>query len=509
MIDIINEKLKGYKISFNLESAVFNKDLRALSLSLVYPDECILSEDIRKTVKAEIYELLPDGIKTLNIKYKKNYFDDESIKQFVHDNFKKKLPIVRLDYSAINFDKSSSLITLDVEERFLNIINSSTILDETKSGLQKKYYSNFEIQITPTPNKVIEVKEEDAFVEDNSRESYIIELKSIEPYIGECIQDSPILMATMVEPDDAVCVAGKIRNFSEHKTKEKITEDGKVRPEKPYYTFEIFDYSGSLRVVYFPTKATLSKAEKLSNDQEVCIFGSLEESNFDAGLSLRPKLISLCTFEDGFFERVYTKPVPKKYRYIFPEEYKSEAQSNLFFTDEKITNPYLLDNTFVVFDLETTGTAYNRDKIIEIGAVKMVGGKLTETFSCLIDPEIHIPEDATKVNNITDDMVRGCYTIKDVLPDFFKFCENSIMVSYVIGFDFNFVSFVGKQLGYAFTHKTFDAFVLAKSKMKGVKNYKLTTIAKELGIDLENAHRAVFDAVAAAEVMRKLLKDAE
>ena len=72
MIDIINEKLKGYKISFNLESAVFNKDLRALSLSLVYPDECILSEDIRKTVKAEIYELLPDGIKTLDIKYKKN-----------------------------------------------------------------------------------------------------------------------------------------------------------------------------------------------------------------------------------------------------------------------------------------------------------------------------------------------------------------------------------------------------------------------------------------------------
>lgn len=509
MIDILNEKMKKYNISFNLESAVFNKDLRALSLSLVYPDEAILSEDIRMAVKKEVYALLPEGIKTLDIKYKKNYFDDESIKTFVQDYFKKRLPIVRFDLSSIEFDKTKSVINLNIEERFIKIVKESTIIDDLKLALSQRYYSTFDVLVTSTPNRVFEIEEDDTFVEDTSAEAYIIKLKSIEPYIGDVIQDSPLLMATMVEPSEAICVAGKIRNLREQKTKEKVLEDGKVRPEKPYYTFEIYDYSGSLKVVYFPNKATLPKAEKLANDLEVCIFGSLEESAFDAGLCVRPKVINLCTFEDGFFDRIYTKSVPKNYRYIFPEKYQSSSQSNLFITDDTITNPYLLDKTFVIFDLETTGTAYNRDKIIEIGAVKMVGGKLTETFSCLINPEMHIPDDATKVNNITDDMVAGCHTIGEVLPDFFKFCDGSIMVSYVIDFDFNFISYVGKQFGYAFTHKTFDAFVLAKEKMKGVRNYKLTTISKELGIDLDNAHRAVFDAVAAAEVMRKLLKNEE
>lgn len=509
MIEVINELLKEHNISFNLESAVFDTSLQALSLVLVYPDEDIITQDIQDKVKKIVYEVLPDGIKTLNIKYKKNYFDEEVVIATVLGVFKRVLPIVRLGEDSVEILKKEKIINIDIEERFATKVAESIVFDEVIKTLEKKYYTTFEINKTIVPNKILEVQEDDVFNDDISVASYKINLKSLEPYIGEVIQDPPILMATMVDPDEAVCVAGKIRNFREQKTKERVTEEGKVRPEKTYYTFEIFDYSGSLRVVYFPTKANLPKAEKLANDIEVCIFGSLEESNFDAGLTLRPKVINLCTFENGFFDTIYTKPVPEKYRYIFPESYKGESQSDLFTVEDKITNPYLLDNTFVIFDLETTGTAYNRDKIIEIGAVKMVGGKMTETFSCLVDPEMHIPEDATKVNNITDDMVSGAHTIKEVLPDFFKFCDGSIMVSYVIDFDFNFVSFVGKQLGYAFTHKTFDAFVLAKEKMKGVRNYKLTTIAKELGVVLDNAHRAVFDAVAAAEVMRKLLKDAD
>lgn len=509
MINIINDKLKDYNISFNLESAVFDTSLQALSLVLVYPDEDIITQDVQERVKKIAYEELPTGIKNLNIKFKKNYFDESTIKNAVLAVFKKVLPIVRLTEESLQVFKKEKTINIEIEERFSSMVSDSSVISDVIESLNKDYYTTFKIEKIIVPNKILEIEEDDVFNENIAVTSYKINLTSLEPFIGELIQDPPVLMATMVDPEDAVCVAGKIRNFREQKTKERVTEEGKVRPEKTYYTFEVYDYSGSLRVVYFPTKANLPKVEKLADDIEVCIFGSLEESNFDAGLTLRPKSINLCTFENGFFDTVYTKPVPEKYRYIFPEQYKGESQSDLFTVEDKITNPYLLDNTFVIFDLETTGTAYNRDKIIEIGAVKMTGGKMTETFSCLIDPEMHIPEDATKVNNITDDMVSGSHTIKEVLPDFFKFCDGAIMVSYVIDFDFNFISFVGKQLGYAFTHKTFDAFVLAKEKMKGVRNYKLTTIAKELGVVLDNAHRAVFDAVAAAEVMRKLLKDAD
>ena len=113
----------------------------------------------------------------------------------------------------------------------------------------------------------------------------------------------------------------------------------------------------------------------------------------------------------------------------------------------------------------------------------------------------------SKVNNITDDDVAGAPTLKEVMPDFFKFCDGCVLVSYVIDFDFGFIDYHGKSLGYAFQNKTDDAFVLAKSKLKGLHNYKLVTVAKHLGVSLENAHRAVFDAVATGEVMVKLLEN--
>ena len=131
---------------------------------------------------------------------------------------------------------------------------------------------------------------------------------------------------------------------------------------------------------------------------------------------------------------------------------------------------------------------------------------MTETFGCLIDPEIHIPEDASKVNNIFDEDVKGAYKIEQVLPEFLKFCEGSIMVSYVIGFDFNFILNNATTLGYSVNNETLDAFALAKERVKGVRNYKLTSVAKFLDVSLENAHRATNDAVAPAAVMIKLLK---
>jgi DNA polymerase III epsilon subunit family exonuclease len=262
-----------------------------------------------------------------------------------------------------------------------------------------------------------------------------------------------------------------------------------------------------MHVVYFPGKANLPKFTKLTDDSEIAIFGNLEDDKFSAGMTLRPKVINLCITKPGFYDIVYSLPVPKNYTKVFPEPYTSTEQENLFVQSTEIKNPYLLENDFVVFDLETTGVNYMNDKIIEIGAVKIVQGKLIETFGTLINPERHIPKDATKVNNITDDDVKDAPTLKEVMPDFFKFCDGCVLVSYVIDFDFGFIDYHGKSLGYAFQNKTDDAFVIAKNKLKGLHNYKLTTVAKHLNIALENAHRAVFDAVATGEVMVKLLEN--
>lgn len=506
LIDEINKALEKHNIQFIIESAVFDKTKSELQLLLIYPDDKMLTNDIQSLVKKTAVLALPDGVKIVDIKYRKNYYDESLIEKTVLEVIKKQIPIVSVMPGDIKLNKSTKKIDINIETKFLSVLEKNSLPETIQEQLEKEFFERFDVVIEYMPNRVVEVEADDVFEEDNLTENYKVNVKEKENYIGELIEDSPMLIATVAEATEGVTISGKIRFLNEQKTKPRIDENGKEKPERTYYTFEIYDYSGCMRVTYFPSKANLPKMEKLENGMELVIFGNVEEDAFTTGLTMRPKSINLCIFEDGFFEKIYSKPVPKNYSIVFPEPFVSTKQSNLFLQEDVVTNEYLLNNKFVVFDLETTGTVYNRDKIIEIGAIKIEDGKLTDTFSCLIDPEIHIPEEASKVNNIFDKDVAGCPTIEKVLPDFFKFCDGCIMVSYVIDFDFNFISHYGKMYGYTFTNETFDAFVLAKERVKGVKNYKLVTIAKELGVELENAHRAVFDAVATAEVMINLLR---
>ncbi len=507
LIEEINKELVKYNIQFIIESAVFDKTNKDLSLVLLYPDDVLLSADIQSLVKKTAVLALPEGVKSVDIKYRKNYYDEALIEESVIAIVKKHIPIVSINNGDVTLQKKEKSIVINIENKFTNVITKSGLIEKLQEQLEVEFYDKFDIKIDFIPNRVTEVTDDVVFEDDKYTDNYRVDVKEKEAYIGEAIEDQPILIATIAEAVESVAISGRIKFFTEQKTKARIDENGKEKPERTYYTFEVYDYSGSMRVAYFPSKANLPKMEKLENGMDVVLFGNIEEDSFSSGLTMRPKSINLCIFENEFFEKIYSKPVPKNYSIVFPEPFVSTKQSNLFSTEDSVTNEYLLNNTFVVFDLETTGTIYNRDKIIEIGAIKIEGGKLTETFSCLIDPEIHIPDDASKVNNIFDKDVEGCPTIEKVLPDFFKFCDGSIMVSYVIDFDFNFISHYGKLYGYTFTNETFDAFVLAKQRVKGVKNYKLVTIAKELGVELENAHRAVFDAVATAEVMLTLLKN--
>lgn len=509
LIDKINKKLEKENILFRMESAVYNPKLRTLQLNIEYDNNKMLSSKIKDIVNVVIREEIGENI-TTQIKYRKNFYDTDIIAEYITELLRQEYPIVNVKLKNIKYSNSdeSEVVTILLDESFADFVLTNDLKGFINTSLNANFHSVFEVQINYKKG-ILKVKEEKVdipafFMQNDS----LLEVKveSIEPYIGEFI-DAPIFpIASYTNPEEGIVVAGKVQNLKENKTKEKVDENGKTKPEKEYYTFELKDYSGAMRVVYFPGKANLQKFKKIADGSEIVLFGNLEEDKFSAGLSFRPKVINLCVLPNGFFERIYSKPVPKNYTNVHPEVYEQTEQSNLFAIEEEIKNPYLLENEFVVFDLETTGTNYQTDKIIEIGAVKVVNGKLTETFSTLVNPCCHIPEDATKVHGITDDDVKDAYTLDKVMPDFFKFCYNSVMVSYVIGFDFNFIDFHSRALGYTFTNKTDDAFVLAKSKLKGLRNYKLTTVAKTLNVTLDNAHRAVYDAVAAAEVMVKLIE---
>lgn len=160
----------------------------------------------------------------------------------------------------------------------------------------------------------------------------------------------------------------------------------------------------------------------------------------------------------------------------------------------------------VVFDIETTGFSNQHDKIIEIGAVKVADGVITERFSNFINPQVPIPFEITKLTGITDEMVLDADTVDVVLPKFLEFCEGCILVAHNARFDTGFIAKNAKDIGIDTDFTIVDTVGLARVLLPELHNFKLDTVAKELSVSLENHHRAVDDAGCTAEIYVKFLK---
>ena len=164
------------------------------------------------------------------------------------------------------------------------------------------------------------------------------------------------------------------------------------------------------------------------------------------------------------------------------------------------------DDPYVVFDIETTGFSPLTDKIIEIGAVKVVNGEITDKFSTFVNPDIPIPFRIEQLTSINDSMVLPAPKIDQVLPDFLKFCEGCALVAHNASFDVSFIAHNAEELGLPFDPTVLDTVTLARILLPQLNRYKLDTVAKALNVSLENHHRAVDDAGATAEIFVAFLK---
>lgn len=165
-----------------------------------------------------------------------------------------------------------------------------------------------------------------------------------------------------------------------------------------------------------------------------------------------------------------------------------------------------LDDTYVVFDLETTGFSPEKNHIIEIGAVKVVAGKIVDRFSSFVNPEVPIPYHIEELTSIKDDMVLDAPKIEEILPEFIGFCEGAIMVAHNADFDMSFIlkNCEWQEIKTDFT--IIDTVALARILLPNLNRFKLDTVAKALGVSLANHHRAVDDAACTAEIFVKFIK---
>ena len=162
-----------------------------------------------------------------------------------------------------------------------------------------------------------------------------------------------------------------------------------------------------------------------------------------------------------------------------------------------------LNADFVVFDIETTGFSPVNNKIIEIGAVKIQQGEITDRFSVFVNPGVPIPFEIEKLTSINDSMVMDAPPIEVILPQFLDFCQNAVLVAHNANFDMSFIMENAKKQGLLRKFTFVDTLGIARVLLTHQAKHTLDAVAKTLSISLENHHRAVDDAECTAHIFLK------
>ncbi len=149
---------------------------------------------------------------------------------------------------------------------------------------------------------------------------------------------------------------------------------------------------------------------------------------------------------------------------------------------------------FTVFDTETTGLEARTNRIIELGGIRFDKKGILSRFNVLVQPGCSIPPEVSKINGITDDMLKGKPEMSQVMPDFLRFIGDSVLIAHNAPFDISFVNEELFRLGHtALTNRVIDTRLLAKELFPGLPKYALQDLARHFGINALEAHRAEDD----------------
>ncbi len=325
------------------------------------------------------------------------------------------------------------------------------------------------------------------------------------------------------------------------------------------YSIDITDYTGSVTLKIIQDASQCRELDKLKAGQSILVRGALEYDKYDRENVLRPRAIATVDqveiVDDAPEKRVelhlHTNmsdmdgmtPAGELIRQAhkwgqkavaitdhgvaqaFPEamntveairkedpDFKVIYGTEAYYVNDLVpalTGESLrtLDQDFICFDLETTGLSAGKDRITEIGAVRLHNGEVTERFDTFVDPEQPIPQRITELTGITDDMVKGAPSEKEALTAFYQFCgeEDIVLVAHNAGFDTSFLRSAGKRTGIPFDHPYIDSVPICRSLLAGIKNCKLDTVANYLKLKPFNHHRADDDAAVLGEIFLNLM----
>lgn len=529
LIEKFNEETNGEFDFIKLNAVEVNITKQNIDLILLYPSD---KENSINAYKDKILQSINKIFKTsamLNVKFKKSFFDFAFFKSSLFA-FLIKYPSISntiCDGDVLcNEHSDAHLVTLQLEKSVFDYCKQEKLQSKIERFIKMNYCEDIRIELVSKDDSTFEIAEKvvvsTAKLVLDEAGGRLIRPQNVEDFIGGIIYEPAIYIEDAKSEGEGVVLCGTITRLTEHARKAKSVEKDSdsdntaIKIEKPnedkkFYKFILTDISGSINCIYFPSKKTIEQFGLLKEGKQIVCKGRLQLDTYkgDGSYSYSVRDISLCTIDKNLKVNRLKRKIPDEYSVIFPSPYVVTEQASLFDAKEKdavAVSKFLLGKTFCVFDLETTGFSPDFDQIIEIGAVKMIDGIITETFTSLVDPLVNIPERITTLTNICNKDVIGKPLIDDVLLDFTKFCDSTILVGHNVQFDLGFISAKGKPSGIYFDHEHYDTLNLARKYFPKLGKYKLDTLVKHFNLNNQGAHRGLNDALVTAQLFYEISK---
>ncbi|HEY8444057.1 MAG TPA: exonuclease domain-containing protein [Clostridia bacterium] len=508
MEKLIEEIIKinpAYKY-LRLKNLTYSAVSDSCEIDFCYPEE----EPFLENAKASFAQIRKIAKQLTGIETHCNFYKADASSELVllsvQSIIKAELNINNYPFKNIEIKREKPIkITANIEELYYDYALAKQLDKILEEKLSDTYCADFSVQLNKIQAdiNIDEILKTEPIKVTKIENKRLIHPISVNFLVGKEITEPAIYIKDLsLYSEQDVVICGVIRGFK------KATYKSKKNPEsdkeKTYYKFTLEDFTGQVGCIYFAPNSAVPKVDILTDGSEIIVSGKAQQGRNSLEVHIRS--ISLCEIPKDLVEVKLRYPVPDKYELIIPEEIKIVEQVNFLVKDE--IPEEIKKNTYVVIDLETTGTEDN-DRITEIAAVKIIDGKICQLFTTLINPKKRIPEKVSKITGITDEMVAMSPTFEQVAGDLYKFCHGAILVGHnILEFDLPVLNRYSDITHYYYDeHQVLDTLVIAREKLKGkINNFKLNTVAEYFNITNIMAHRAQFDALTTAKVFLELSK---
>ncbi len=522
------EQLKSY---FRVPRVVNKVDVQ-----LSYTSVEDLSELACKYYDYAIIELAKDKASFLVLKNFKTIYEDEKIKvlidkdstyvkQYFKNIQKVLLPLgIHLDIEYViseSLEPTSNIISKSIKAQEKVLQQKEAYAKQTVEKVTKKTFTK------KSSPKAIQIKEIpldqyrlDQYKNQKGDTNFLIEGVIAKLEVRQ-LTNTKLLSFVLYDDDDAIHVKNFLSRKKDIELADSLNEGDFVQVEGRAQ----FDTYQKDVVIFANAINFLEKTKKLermdkAKDKRIEFHVHTKMSNMD-GIGEVSEYVNQA-IKWGHEAIAFTD---HNGLYAYPEIYKATKNKSikpiygveLDFVDEKafkITTHAqkdlnLKDQSYVIFDIETTGLSSTRDKIIEIGAVKVTSTSVVDKFQTFVNPNEGLSEFTTKLTSITDDMVKDAPQIEDILPSFLKFCEGSILVAHNALFDVGHIRENALRLDLNFDDSlVIDTLSLARYFYSDqLKRFNLKAVAKLFKVKQEQHHRADDDAYVTAQIWQLMLQD--